>query len=75
MFDLYMGLEILRLHLVVLWNVINRDMYVEFLLSLFDFAILLIHAFLKQSLATPYVMMYEYVLQIKLNGERTPKLS
>ena len=29
--------------------------------------------FLKQSLETPYVMMLEYVLQIKLSGERTPK--
>ena len=30
--------------------------------------------FLKQYLETPYVMMLEYVLQIQLSGERTPKL-
>ena len=29
--------------------------------------------FLKQSLETPYVLMLEYVLQIQLSGERTPK--
>ena len=49
-------------------------MYYEFLLSLFDFVIIQIHVFLKQSLETPYVMMLEYVLQIQLSGERTLKL-
>ena len=99
MCDLYMQLEILRLHLVVLWlidwievyavsaifqpcngrfflwNVIDRDnVFFESLRSLFDSVIIWIHAFLKQSVATPYVMMLENVLQIQLGGERTPKL-
>ena len=40
-------------------------MYFASLLSLFDFVII----FLKQSLATPFAMMLEYVLQIQLSGE------
>ena len=58
-----------------LWNVIDRDnVFFESLRSLFDSVIIWIHAFLKQSVATLYVMMLENVLQIQLGGERTPKL-
>ena len=72
---LYMRFEILCRHFVVLWNVIYIMRYIFWVptKSVWPCNSLNSCIVLKQSRATPFVMM-ENVLQIQLSGERTPKL-